>query len=114
MTKPTGRPRGRPKGAINRVTAETRAAARAAGITPLEYMLGVLRDPTAPVERRDDMAKSAAPYLHPRLSNAQVTVRKITELTEAELLEFLGDVDRPSTGVPGDGALASARPAGRA
>jgi hypothetical protein len=35
---------GRQKGARNHATAETRAAAEATGVLPLEYMLSVMRD----------------------------------------------------------------------
>lgn len=34
--------------------------------TPLEYMLSVMNDPEAPIERRDRMAMSAAPFVHDR------------------------------------------------
>ncbi len=34
--------------------------------TPLEYMLAVMNDPTAAIERRDRMAMAAAPYVHER------------------------------------------------
>lgn len=44
------------------------------GITPLEYMLKILRDETADPLRRDDMAKAAAPYVHPRLSSIEAQV----------------------------------------
>jgi hypothetical protein len=45
------------------------------GITPLEYMLRVMRSRSKNVtdERRDDMAKAAAPYMHPRLNAIQHT-----------------------------------------
>jgi hypothetical protein len=36
---------GRQKGARNRATEEARDAAAANGIMPLDYMLGVMRDP---------------------------------------------------------------------
>ena len=36
------------------------------GLTPLEYMLAVMNDPTADNERRDRMAIAAAPYVHAR------------------------------------------------
>jgi len=36
-------------------------------LEPLEYMLEVMRDPTADQTRRDMMAKAAAPYRHPQL-----------------------------------------------
>ena len=34
---------------------------------PLEYMLRIMRDPREPAARRDEMAKAAAPFLHPRM-----------------------------------------------
>ena len=40
--------------------------AKAANMTPLDYMLMVMRDDTVDVERRDRMAVSAAPYCHTR------------------------------------------------
>lgn len=67
---------------VGSVTKRTRAIAEGAlkdGLTPLEYMLGVMRDPNAPSARRDEMAKSAAPYLHPRL----------------QTMTIAGDADRP-------------------
>src|SRR5262249_33715663 len=36
---------------------------------PLAYMLRIMRDPSQPVGRRDDMAKAAAPFCHLRLSD---------------------------------------------
>jgi hypothetical protein len=32
--------------------------------TPLQYMLDIMRDPTQPAARRDEMAIKAAPYCH--------------------------------------------------
>jgi hypothetical protein len=40
--------------------------ARAVGLLPLEYMLSVMRDPSASKERRDRMAVTAARYLCPK------------------------------------------------
>jgi hypothetical protein len=59
---------GRKKGAVNRATAEARAAAEATGIMPLDYMLSIMRDANAEPKRRDAMAMAAAPYLHPKMS----------------------------------------------
>ena len=42
------------------------AAGRAAGMTPLEYMLTVMNDASADDARRDRMAQAAAPYVHPK------------------------------------------------
>jgi hypothetical protein len=65
---------GRQKGTPNKVTEAAREVieqATADGITPLEYMLRVLRDEGQDTERRDDMAKAAAPYVHPRLNSIE-------------------------------------------
>jgi hypothetical protein len=69
---------GRKKGTPNKIKkppalmAEAQAEVAAAvsaneGLQPLEYMLAVMRDPTASEARRDMMAKAAAPYRHPQL-----------------------------------------------
>jgi hypothetical protein len=47
---------------------------RAQGVSPLEYMLAVLRDEAVEPQRRDEMAKAAAPYIHPRLSSVEAKV----------------------------------------
>jgi hypothetical protein len=65
------RGRGRPKGSKNKSHERTKAEIAAAGITPLQYMLQVMRDPNAEKSRRDEMAKAAAPYAHPKLANVQ-------------------------------------------
>lgn len=64
---------GRKPGAQNRINAEVKAKALAGGITPLEYMLSVMRDDKAETSRRDEMAKAAAPYCHPRLAATELT-----------------------------------------
>jgi hypothetical protein len=64
----SGNARGRPKGARNKRTQAVLEAAEAGGELPLDYMLRVMRDSEVPNVRRDEMAKSAAPYLHPKLS----------------------------------------------
>ena len=68
---------GRPKGSATRRTREIADRAAAEGITPLEYMLQVMResaeheDPRVQIAReamRFEAAKAAAPYMHPRLA----------------------------------------------
>ena len=64
---------GRPKSGnppIVEVKAEALSATLAVEILPLQYMLGVMRDPTALTSRRDRMAALAAPYCHARASDA--------------------------------------------
>jgi hypothetical protein len=67
-----------------------KAAIAASGETPLEYMLRIMRDEAAESTRRDDMAKTAAPYLHPRLSSVEHTgdtdeLRTAADMTDDEL-----------------------------
>lgn len=57
---------GRKKGTPNKKAVDL-AKVAAEGITPLEYMLNIMRDPNADPSRRDHMAKAAAPYIHPKL-----------------------------------------------
>jgi hypothetical protein len=64
---------GRPPGAVTQKTRETANAIAASGATPLNYMLAVIADPSAAQRRKDEMAKSAAPFVHPRL-NALATL----------------------------------------
>ena len=58
---------GRKKGIPNKTNKAVREKAAATGILPLEYMLKIMRNEKAPVERRDEMAKAAAPYLHSKM-----------------------------------------------
>jgi len=64
-------PNGRPKGSKNKRTLLTekqrQALAARAGITPLEFLLSVLRDEDAPFEHKADAAKIAAPYMHMKM-----------------------------------------------
>jgi hypothetical protein len=50
--------------------------------SPLDYMLAIMRDPTADTARRDRMALAAAAYVHPRggigkKETAQETARAV-------------------------------------
>jgi hypothetical protein len=85
---------GRKKGSRNKRPRELIERIEASGLVPLEYMLSVMRDESAAPERRDDMAKAAAPYVHARLHTTKVQGDKdaplfdLSALTDAEL-EFL-------------------------
>lgn len=81
---------GRPKGARNKASLRRQRDVEASGITPLEYMLRVMRDPRARTERRDWAAAQAAPYVHPRLATLQSNVNLTGRLTlEALVSESL-------------------------
>jgi hypothetical protein len=58
---------GRKPGVATAKTREIANKAASEGITPLEYLLSVMRDVGADDGRRLDAAKAAAPYIHPRL-----------------------------------------------
>ena len=67
----SGNPRGRPRGSRNRRTRTLLEAAQNGGEMPLDYFLRVMRDPSAPAKRRDEMAKAAAPFLHSKLASIE-------------------------------------------
>ena len=82
---------GRPLGSKNKRTAEIARAAAESGITPIEVMLGAMRELWAqgtPEAKREaaEIAKDAAPYIHPRLASIDQTIRE----------------DRPFALVPGE------------
>ena len=88
---------GRKPGSLTRRTREIAEQAAGDGITPLEYMLAVMRDSDEPAERRDEMAKAAAPYVHPKLA--------ATELQHSgkdgdPLIRLLAEIDGNPRGLP--------------
>ncbi len=73
---------GRKKGSLTQKTREIAERSMEEGITPLEYMLSVMRgcsdheDPKVQIAReamRFEAAKAAAPYMHPRLAAIEHT-----------------------------------------
>lgn len=56
---------GRPAGTLNRRSVEILAAV-ADGMSPIEYMLGIMRDESADADNRAWAAEKAAPYFHPK------------------------------------------------
>jgi hypothetical protein len=61
----------------------------ASGEAPLDYMLQIMRDKNAPAARRDEMAKAAAPYVHPRLAAVTQKVDAQIQRGSVEILEEL-------------------------
>ena len=66
-----GRPRGRKSGK----TLALLDAVATQGLTPLEYLLNLLRDEQLERAVRLDAAKAAAPYVHPRLAQIDTTLK---------------------------------------
>ena len=59
---------GRPKGASTTKTREIADRAVAEGLTPIDFMLTLMRDDANDVAMRFEAAKAAAPYIHPKLA----------------------------------------------
>ena len=80
---------GRQKGTPNRASAAKQAEIAASGLTPLDYMLGILRDEEMTTESRFEAAKAAAPYVHPKLSTVAVDgeLKHTADDTLAKLLQ---------------------------
>jgi hypothetical protein len=92
MPRGKGTPKtgGRRKGSTNKATAAQAKAVAESGLTPLDFMLKVMRDDTKPFPDRLDAAKSAAPYVHPKLAAIEHTGKgggpmEFRDVTEAEV-----------------------------
>ncbi|KPF74555.1 hypothetical protein IP68_12370 [Blastomonas sp. AAP25] len=59
---------GRPKGARSAKTLAQTKAVEASGLTPLDFMLSVMRDEKNEQAVRLDAANKAAPYVHAKLA----------------------------------------------
>lgn len=66
------RPRaGRKPGSSTKMNEEARQKALESGISPLDYMLDLLRDENKPQDVRFEAAKAAAPYVHAKLASVE-------------------------------------------
>lgn len=65
---------GRKPGVPNKKTAGKVAAIEASGVTPLDFMLNLMRDASSEMDLRFDAAKAAAPYVHARLSSIDANI----------------------------------------
>lgn len=65
---------GRPPGARNRKTIQTEEAILASGMTPLDYMINVMRNEDTDPRTRLEVAARAAPYTHAKLPATELTV----------------------------------------
>lgn len=76
------------------------AEAEAGGLSPLGYLLRVMRDEREPAARRMDAAKTAAPFLHPKLSTMDVQSAGLDKVGGA-LLELIERAQGAGGGVGG-------------
>lgn len=98
---------GRPKGAQTERKRAVAIKAAAEGVTPITVMLGVMRaafseaiDPEGGIidmkaaTLAANMAKDAAPYVHPRLSSVDARVRQTYEdMTDTEIEQRIAELE---------------------
>lgn len=76
---------GRKKGVPNKATQAEREAIKESGLTPLQYMLSVMRDEGQDEARRLHAANMAAPYVHAKLSSVELSGELAHTLRPQEL-----------------------------
>ena len=79
---------GRKAGAVITKSREVADKLVAEGLTPLDYLVGVMRQTMEYHETRFEAAKAAAPYMHARLAAVEMNAtikRDATDLSDAEL-----------------------------
>ena len=80
---------GRKKGQATKINEAAREQALSSGISPLDFMLSLLRDTQLPRADRFEAAKAAAPYVHARLAavehSGSVGIKRATEVSDDEL-----------------------------
>lgn len=80
---------GRPPGAVNKVAEEARRRALFKGVSPLEFLLKVMRDEGEDMPRRLDAAKAAIPFVHPKLQNIEAQIEGKQEVVGRIIFEGL-------------------------
>lgn len=88
---------GRKRGAPNKATAARQKAVEQSGLTPLDYMLSIMRDETKPTEDRFEAAKAAAPYVHPKLASVDHQSSDGSMSPKPSVIEFVApEIDEGS------------------
>jgi hypothetical protein len=93
-SRPGERRGGRQKGTKNIAAARRELETKLGGDTPLDFMLGVMRDLSKSVPARMEAAKAAAPFIHPKLAAVvQVVVppHDLTKLSDEDLASPIHD-----------------------
>ena len=89
---------GRKQGTPNKATAAKAVAIEASGLTPLDYLLSIMRDESLDPMIRLDAAKAAAPYVHPRLAPVEPIRSDFVPLAERLNAELDRDAIEASEG----------------
>jgi hypothetical protein len=112
---------GRPKGGLAKKSRSAILAAQAGGAMPREVLLEAMRYHhslaiEAPKAEKGphyaaaaDMATRVAPYVHARLSSSEVTVRRLSEMTDDELDVAISDAESAAAEAGADVGSASGR-----
>lgn len=83
------RKRGRPKGSFSKASKAQVAQVTADGkLSPLEYLASIYQNPAEDTKLRVEAARSAAPYVHSRLSTTEVKAA-LTEMSHEQWLKSL-------------------------
>ena len=84
---------GRPRGARNIRSEETAREIEESGLTPLQYLMDIVRDEEAPRKDRIECARAAAPFVHARLSSVDMDLRTSDKRSTSELtLDEMADI----------------------
>ena len=87
---------GRKRGSRNKRTLELVKMVEKSGLTPVNYMLSVMRDKSVERKERLDAAKAVAPYIHARLASSEVDIRSDKQsASEYSMDELLASVSEP-------------------
>lgn len=109
-----GRPKGsktKPSIMLMKLTeAQRMEMAKRHGITPLDFLMSILRDPNATLDDKIDAAKAAAPYMHRKqpigIDNGQggpigfYTIGDLSALTDEELVTMKSALQKLGTPMP--------------
>jgi hypothetical protein len=68
-------------------------------LTPVEYLLGLMRDNNMPVRHRTAAAIAVAPYLHPKLSMHRITGDP-EQMTDEQLLARVAQLEAIAAAMP--------------
>jgi hypothetical protein len=104
---------GRPPGVSNKLTRMQAESTMATGITPLQYLLAVMRDEKESKDRRLLAARSAAPYVHYRPNPPVGKSWDLSRLSDGDLATLMRlhaiacpdeyTQEKPKQILPGDG-----------
>jgi hypothetical protein len=80
---------GRKQNSLTKKTREIAEASSEQGVTPLEYMLDVLRNAAEDPDRRAWAAEKAAPYMHAKLATVEHKGNKDNPLSMVARIELV-------------------------